>query len=130
MAPGAVNGSSNAHHTYAVNGNGHGQNGSSSRTFELEEHPIDAVRPIKVGIIGSGLAGITAGILLPAKVPGLDLRIFEKNSDVVRNGKYSCYSPVTRLTFLREGRGSKTLIQVRWIKGASVAQFHAKAVLS
>lgn len=51
--------------------------------FELEEHPVDVVRPIKVGIIGAGLAGITAGILLPAKLPGLDLRIYDKNADVV-----------------------------------------------
>ncbi|RAK99361.1 flavin-containing monooxygenase [Aspergillus ibericus CBS 121593] len=50
--------------------------------FEIEEHPIDQVRPIKVGVIGAGLAGITAGILFPAKVPGLDLRIYEKNAGV------------------------------------------------
>lgn len=57
---------------------------SSLNNFTLEEHPIDAVRPIKVGIIGAGLTGITAGALLPAKLPGLDLRIYDKNADVVR----------------------------------------------
>ncbi|KAJ6033942.1 hypothetical protein N7499_010106 [Penicillium canescens] len=51
-------------------------------TFQLEEHPVDEVRPIKVGIIGAGLAGITAGVMLPAKLPGLDLQIFDKNADV------------------------------------------------
>ncbi|OGE50581.1 hypothetical protein PENARI_c016G04590 [Penicillium arizonense] len=51
-------------------------------TFQLEEHPVDEVRPIKVGIIGAGLAGITAGVMLPAKLPGLDLRIYDKNADV------------------------------------------------
>lgn len=51
--------------------------------FELEDHPIDEVRNIKVGVIGAGIGGITAGILLPAKLPGLDLRIFDKNADVV-----------------------------------------------
>lgn len=51
--------------------------------FELEEHPIDQVRSIKVGLIGAGLTGITAGVLLPNKVPGLDLRIYDKNADVV-----------------------------------------------
>lgn len=51
--------------------------------FELEEHPIDQVRPIRVGLIGAGLTGITAGVLLPHKVPGLDLRIYDKNADVV-----------------------------------------------
>jgi len=32
--------------------------------------------------VGAGLAGINAGILLPAKVPGINLTIFEKNADV------------------------------------------------
>lgn len=35
-------------------------------------------------MIGAGISGITAGVLLPAKVPGIDLTIYEKNSDVVR----------------------------------------------
>ena len=51
--------------------------------FAIEEHPVDEVRPIKVGIIGAGLTGVSAGILLPAKLPGLDLRIYDKNADVV-----------------------------------------------
>lgn len=44
---------------------------------------IDHVREVTVAVIGAGLAGINAGILLPAKVPGIKLTIFEKNSDVV-----------------------------------------------
>lgn len=35
--------------------------------FKISEHPIDEVRTLKVGIVGSGLAGLTAGALLPAK---------------------------------------------------------------
>jgi len=35
-------------------------------------------------VIGAGLTGITAGVLFPAKVPGVDLTIFDKNADVVR----------------------------------------------
>ncbi|KAH8691373.1 putative flavin-binding monooxygenase [Talaromyces proteolyticus] len=50
--------------------------------FEIEEHPVDQVRNIKVGIIGAGLAGVTAAALLPAKLPGIDLTIYDKNSDV------------------------------------------------
>ena len=57
--------------------------------FKLEEHPIDEVRPMKVGVIGAGLAGVTAGILLPAKLPGLDLRVWDKNTDVVRPSRPS-----------------------------------------
>lgn len=37
----------------------------------------------KVAVIGAGLTGITAGILLKAKVPQIDLTIIEKNADVV-----------------------------------------------
>ncbi|KAK4195531.1 hypothetical protein QBC40DRAFT_269199 [Triangularia verruculosa] len=42
---------------------------------------IDQPRALKVAVIGGGLAGITAGILLPAKVPSIQLTIFEKNDD-------------------------------------------------
>ncbi|KAB8299226.1 hypothetical protein EYC80_001318 [Monilinia laxa] len=76
--------------TYEVklNGDGLAQNTSlpyrptPQPNFEIEEHPIDIVKPVKVAVIGAGLAGINAGILLPAKVPGIQLTIFEKNADV------------------------------------------------
>lgn len=69
--------------------------------FELEDHCVDEVRQLKVVrliwlylinllnltvqvvVIGAGISGITAGVLFPAKVPGIDLTIYEKNSDVV-----------------------------------------------
>ncbi|KAF7895667.1 uncharacterized protein EAF01_009629 [Botrytis porri] len=51
-------------------------------SFKIEDHPVDIVKPLKVAVIGAGLAGINAGILLPAKVPGIQLTIFEKNADV------------------------------------------------
>jgi hypothetical protein len=43
---------------------------------------IDHGRKLSVAVIGAGLSGINAGILLPAKVPGIELTIFEKNNDV------------------------------------------------
>lgn len=52
-------------------------------TFKIHEHPIDEVRELKVAVIGAGLAGIIAGALLPAKVPGIELTILEKNADLV-----------------------------------------------
>ncbi|KAJ9422326.1 hypothetical protein QL093DRAFT_2564114 [Fusarium oxysporum] len=48
----------------------------------LVDRFVDEPRPLRVGVIGAGLAGITAGILLPAKVPGIKLTIYEKNADV------------------------------------------------
>jgi NADH dehydrogenase FAD-containing subunit len=44
---------------------------------------IDDLRELKVAVVGAGLSGINAGILLPAKVPNINLTIFEKNNDVV-----------------------------------------------
>lgn len=51
--------------------------------LQLIDKFVDEPRPLRVGVIGAGLAGITAGILLPAKVPGIKLSIYEKNADVV-----------------------------------------------
>ncbi|PNS16197.1 Thiol-specific monooxygenase [Sphaceloma murrayae] len=50
--------------------------------LQLEDRYIDDTRPLRVTVIGAGLAGILAGILLPAKVPGIELTIIEKNDDV------------------------------------------------
>ncbi|KXT10076.1 hypothetical protein AC579_2470 [Pseudocercospora musae] len=50
--------------------------------FKISDHPIDEIRSLKVAIIGAGLAGIEATILLKAKVPKVDLTVLEKNADV------------------------------------------------
>ncbi len=52
-------------------------------TISLEDRYVDEPRRLRVVVIGAGLAGILAGILLPAKIPEIDLTIFEKNFDVV-----------------------------------------------
>lgn len=65
---------------------------------------IDQVQPLKVAVIGAGLAGINAGILLPAKVPGIQLTIFEKNSDVVSDPDNML---LLYLIFCRAVHGSK-----------------------
>jgi hypothetical protein len=49
----------------------------------LVDRYVDEPRTLKVAVIGAGLSGIIAGVLLPAKVPGIELTIFEKNEDVV-----------------------------------------------
>lgn len=51
--------------------------------LELEDHPIDEFPSIRVLVVGAGVSGITAGILLPAKVPNIDLVIYERQNDLV-----------------------------------------------
>ncbi|CAK7206047.1 hypothetical protein SEUCBS139899_008830 [Sporothrix eucalyptigena] len=48
----------------------------------LVDRYIDEPRPLRVAVIGGGLSGITAGILLPEKVPGIQLTIYEKNTEL------------------------------------------------
>jgi len=65
-----------------VNGNG-GHPVQSLTAFSLDEPTIDDVRPLRVAVIGAGLSGVLAGALLPAKVPNIQLTIFDKNNEVV-----------------------------------------------
>lgn len=51
--------------------------------LKLEEHPIDEFPTIRVIVVGAGISGITAGVLLPAKVPNIDLVIYERQNDLV-----------------------------------------------
>ncbi|KAK8198982.1 hypothetical protein BKA81DRAFT_392790 [Phyllosticta paracitricarpa] len=53
-----------------------------SNDFDLEDHPVDEVRPLKVALVGTGLAGVTAGVILLHKVPKIRLTIIDKNADV------------------------------------------------
>jgi hypothetical protein len=55
----------------------------SSTKISLVDRHIDQPRELRVGVIGGGLSGVLAGILLPAKVPGIQLTVFEKNHDFV-----------------------------------------------
>lgn len=68
--------------------------------FQLTEKPIDDNTSLKVCVIGAGLTGITAGILLPSKVPGIQLTILEKNSDVVSSQIGHCQSWNIRLKYI------------------------------
>ena len=52
-------------------------------SFQLESHFNDEPRKLRVAVIGAGLAGVTAGVLLPVKVSSIELVIYEKNNDVV-----------------------------------------------
>ncbi|KAM4057426.1 flavin-binding monooxygenase-like domain-containing protein [Hirsutella rhossiliensis] len=50
-------------------------------SLSLTDRFIDEPRRLRLAVIGGGVAGILAGILLPAKVPGLMLTIYDKNED-------------------------------------------------
>jgi hypothetical protein len=55
--------------------------------IQLIDRYIDEPRPLRVAVIGGGLAGILAGILLPPKVPNIKLTIYEKNHDLVSDAR-------------------------------------------
>lgn len=50
---------------------------------DLVDRYLDEPRKLRVAVVGGGLAGIISGCLLPAKVPGIELVIYEKNADFV-----------------------------------------------
>ncbi|KAK1997676.1 4-hydroxyacetophenone monooxygenase [Colletotrichum falcatum] len=52
------------------------------RPIKLVDRYIDEPRELRVAVVGAGLSGVLAGILLPAKVPGIKLTVYEKNADV------------------------------------------------
>ena len=58
-------------------------------TLPLINRYIDEPRPLRVAVIGGGLSGILAGVLLPEKVPGIQLTIYDKNYDFVGRSQYS-----------------------------------------
>ncbi|KAJ4503944.1 hypothetical protein HRR83_008758 [Exophiala dermatitidis] len=55
---------------------------SQNEEFRLEQGPYTPEKPVKVIIVGAGIAGIAASILLPTKVPNLSYVLFEKNGSV------------------------------------------------
>ena len=54
---------------------------------------IDEPRSLRVAVLGGGLSGVLAGILLPNKVPGIKLTIYEKNADFVRTSTTTVNEP-------------------------------------
>ncbi len=49
-----------------------------------QDVPFNAHRPLRAIIVGAGIAGISAAVLLPNKVPNLSYTLYEKNGLVVR----------------------------------------------
>ncbi|KAL4758631.1 flavin-containing monooxygenase [Aspergillus foveolatus] len=48
----------------------------------VEERSIDAYRPMRVVVIGSGISGIISSIRLRQRISKLDLCVYEKNADI------------------------------------------------
>lgn len=78
-------------------------NGSAKTTsypqakFDLIDRFVDEPRKLRVVVIGGGLAGILSGCLLPKKVPGIELVIYEKNPDFVSDREVHVVSGLENL---------------------------------
>lgn len=93
----------------------------------LEDHCIDDFRPLRVAVIGAGLSGILSGILLPLKVPNIQLTIFEKSKEVVGRQvpamtSFSEHFPGANIVIDRAVPGLTTYTQV------SDATFHPMSI--
>lgn len=62
---------------------------------ELVDRFLDEPRKLRVAVIGGGLSGILSGCLLPVKVPGIELVIYEKNPDFVSFAYLSAFGFVS-----------------------------------
>ncbi|KAI5456905.1 hypothetical protein BGZ63DRAFT_428345 [Mariannaea sp. PMI_226] len=76
-----------AKNDHLVTNDTNGANGKPKSPYDnprltLVNRFIDEPRSLRVAVIGGGLSGILAGVLLPKKVPGIELTIFEKNADL------------------------------------------------
>lgn len=79
-------------------------------TLQIQDRFIDEPERLRVAVIGAGLTGIEAGVLLPAKVPNIDLVIYEKNADVVWIAHLNSSQTVADVS--REAHGLKIFIPV------------------
>lgn len=77
-----VNGNHAAATTATTNGSGKQTLYPKSRVSLVDRY-LDEPRKLRVAVIGGGLSGILGGILLPEKVPGIELVIYEKNAEFV-----------------------------------------------
>ncbi|OKL55520.1 hypothetical protein UA08_09197 [Talaromyces atroroseus] len=55
---------------------------SSGNLWKPRDRPFDSAPPVKVIIVGAGIAGIAASILIPRKVKNLSYKVFEKQDAV------------------------------------------------
>lgn len=56
--------------------------GAAAAPMELEEHPVENFRRMRVIVIGAGFSGIYCGIKIPEWLRNVDLTIYEKNEGV------------------------------------------------
>ncbi|KAF2847728.1 FAD/NAD(P)-binding domain-containing protein [Plenodomus tracheiphilus IPT5] len=54
----------------------------NARSFQINDTPIENLRPMKVIVIGAGYSGIYCGIRIPERLRNVDLVIYEKNAGV------------------------------------------------
>lgn len=62
--------------------NGVAAKAEETEPWIVEERSIDASRPMRVVVIGSGISGIISSIRLRQRIDKLDLQVYEKNADI------------------------------------------------
>ncbi|EFX01581.1 flavin-binding monooxygenase [Grosmannia clavigera kw1407] len=50
--------------------------------FTCKDAPIENHRPLKIRVIGAGIAGVYLGIRIPQRLRNVDLQIYEKNTGI------------------------------------------------
>ncbi|KAH8704053.1 putative dimethylaniline monooxygenase [Talaromyces proteolyticus] len=59
-----------------------GQEQQSEKVWKPRQRPFDAAPPVKAIIVGAGIAGIAASILIPRKVKNLSYTVYERQDAV------------------------------------------------
>jgi len=55
---------------------------STTSPFQIEEHSVDELRPMRAIIIGAGISGMICAIRFPQRIENLTFQVYEKNADV------------------------------------------------
>lgn len=68
--------------TTTIGGDTKSTTNGDDAAFQLDDHPIENFRPLKVIVIGAGYSGIYHSIRIPERLRNVELVVYEKNAGV------------------------------------------------